>query len=57
MMKKSALFLLFASGCVAILLEGPPASALPYDAYPWCAQYSGDGGRRRKLRFPHYSAM
>ena len=42
-MKKSVLFL-FALGCVAILLEGPPASALPYDPYPWCAQYSGDGG-------------
>jgi hypothetical protein len=48
MMKKNALFL-FALGCVAILLEGPPASALPYNTYPWCAQYSGDGGGGEKV--------
>jgi hypothetical protein len=31
---------------VPVVLTQPPASAydLPYDPYPWCAQYSGDGG-------------
>ena len=31
---------------VPLVLTQTPASAydLPYDPYPWCAQYSGDGG-------------
>jgi Protein of unknown function (DUF3551) len=31
---------------VPVVLTQTPASAydLPYDPYPWCAQYSGDGG-------------
>jgi hypothetical protein len=28
---------------VASLMQSP-ASALPYDPYPWCAQYSGRSG-------------
>jgi hypothetical protein len=29
---------------VAAVAAQTPAGALPYDPYPWCAQYSGDGG-------------
>ena len=27
-----------------VMLTHTPANALPYDPYPWCAQYSGSGG-------------
>jgi hypothetical protein len=30
---------------VVLVLAQTPASALPYDPYPWCAEYSdGDSG-------------
>jgi hypothetical protein len=29
---------------VPVLLTQTPANALPYDPYPWCAQYSGSAG-------------
>jgi hypothetical protein len=35
--------LILACAVLAAMAE-TPASALAYDPYPWCAQYSGDGG-------------
>lgn len=42
---RSAFFLL---ATLAVTAAFPPAPAhsyeMPYDPYPWCANYSGDGG-------------
>ena len=40
---KSSLYI--SAICIGVLLAAQtPAGALPYDPYPWCAQYSGNGG-------------
>ena len=40
-----AILTLAALAASAILTSSPvPAYEMPYDPYPWCAVYSGDGG-------------